>query len=268
MALIDKIKAIADGFRASRVTEQEYSLDEMAVLAAEEVGGGSGGSGGSGGPFCVVSVAEDSANVVENVVNIATVVSVDSETLTGMRLNYIKSTGTQYFDTGVVPDATTEIEMRYSVQNILEFGCHMLSSKQCFFPLPRSFNNKRCFFAHRFGNEIEVGYTPLVNTIYTVKAFPSDKIVISGTEYATLVSGSTVDTSTLYMNTYGGAPGNTNYTGSATIYYCKIWKNGVLVRDFIPYESFTDGVGMMDLVENKLYTSAGTGQFAAGPYAL
>lgn len=39
MALIDKIKAIANGFRASRGTEQEYSLDEMAVLAAEKVGG-------------------------------------------------------------------------------------------------------------------------------------------------------------------------------------------------------------------------------------
>lgn len=36
----ESIKAIADGFRASRGTEQEYSLDEMAVLAAEKVGGG------------------------------------------------------------------------------------------------------------------------------------------------------------------------------------------------------------------------------------
>lgn len=40
MALIDKLKAIADGFRASRGTTKEYSLDEMAVLAAEKVGGG------------------------------------------------------------------------------------------------------------------------------------------------------------------------------------------------------------------------------------
>lgn len=40
MALIDKLTAIADGFRASRGTTQEYTLDEMAVLAAEEVGGG------------------------------------------------------------------------------------------------------------------------------------------------------------------------------------------------------------------------------------
>ena len=45
MALTDKLTAIADGFRTSRGTEQKYTLDEMAVLAAEKVGGNSGGGG-------------------------------------------------------------------------------------------------------------------------------------------------------------------------------------------------------------------------------
>lgn len=44
MALTDKLTAIADGFRTSRGTEQKYTLDEMAVLAAEKVGGGAGGA--------------------------------------------------------------------------------------------------------------------------------------------------------------------------------------------------------------------------------
>jgi hypothetical protein len=38
MALIDKLTAIADGFRSSHGTTNKYSLDEMAVLAAEVVG--------------------------------------------------------------------------------------------------------------------------------------------------------------------------------------------------------------------------------------
>ena len=42
MALTDKLTAIGDGFRTSRGTTQEYTLDEMAVLAAEPVGGGGG----------------------------------------------------------------------------------------------------------------------------------------------------------------------------------------------------------------------------------
>lgn len=44
MTLIEKLQAIADGFRTSRGTEQKYTLDEMAVLAAEKVGGGSSSS--------------------------------------------------------------------------------------------------------------------------------------------------------------------------------------------------------------------------------
>ena len=44
MALIDKLRAIADGFRSSRGTTQQYTLDEMATLAAEPVGGGNGDS--------------------------------------------------------------------------------------------------------------------------------------------------------------------------------------------------------------------------------
>ena len=42
MALTDKLTAIANGFRTSRGTEQKYTLDEMAVLAAEKVGCGGG----------------------------------------------------------------------------------------------------------------------------------------------------------------------------------------------------------------------------------
>lgn len=38
MGLIDKLVAIGDGFRSSRGTTKKYTLDEMAVLAAENAG--------------------------------------------------------------------------------------------------------------------------------------------------------------------------------------------------------------------------------------
>ena len=72
MALTDKLTAIADGFRTSRGTEQKYTLDEMAVLAAEKVGGN---SGGGGQPACVATVKEGSDVTMESAVNI----SVDAE---------------------------------------------------------------------------------------------------------------------------------------------------------------------------------------------
>lgn len=39
MALTDKLTAIADGFRTSRGTTEKLTLDDMAVLAGEAVGG-------------------------------------------------------------------------------------------------------------------------------------------------------------------------------------------------------------------------------------
>jgi hypothetical protein len=43
MALTDKLTAIADGFRTSRGTSDKYTLEQMATLAAEPIGGGGGG---------------------------------------------------------------------------------------------------------------------------------------------------------------------------------------------------------------------------------
>ena len=45
MALTDKLTAIADGFRISRETDKKFTLDEMAVLAAEKASSVPDGTG-------------------------------------------------------------------------------------------------------------------------------------------------------------------------------------------------------------------------------
>ena len=46
------------------------------------------------------------------------------------------------------------------------------------------------------------------------------------------------------------------------IYYCKVWINGELARDFIPVRRRSDGkVGLLDRVENKFYTSPNGANF-------
>lgn len=48
--------------------------------------------------------------------------------------------------------------------------------------------------------------------------------------------------------------------------YCKIQKDGALVRNFIPARRDSDGkLGMYDLVSNQLFTNQGSGTFIAGP---
>lgn len=53
---------------------------------------------------------------------------------------------------------------------------------------------------------------------------------------------------------------NFDYFYTGRMYYCKIWDNDILVRDFIPAVRDSDGkVGFYDLVTNQFYTNAGTG---------
>lgn len=49
------------------------------------------------------------------------------------------------------------------------------------------------------------------------------------------------------------------------LYYCKVWINGELARDFIPVRRRSDGkVGLLDRVENKFYTSPNGAEFVGG----
>lgn len=56
-----------------------------------------------------------------------------------------------------------------------------------------------------------------------------------------------------------------NYYGDNKIYSCKLYEDGVLVRDFIPARRNSDGsVGMYDTVTKQFYGNAGTGSFLPG----
>ena len=57
---------------------------------------------------------------------------------------------------------------------------------------------------------------------------------------------------------------NLNFIATLKIYSCQIYDNGTLVRNFIPVLRKSDNeIGMLDLVEGKFYTNAGTGKFTA-----
>ena len=51
------------------------------------------------------------------------------------------------------------------------------------------------------------------------------------------------------------------------MYYCKVWENGTLIRDFIPILRNSGDVGMYDLVQHKFYGNAGTGAFTGSEAA-
>ena len=65
-----------------------------------------------------------------------------------------------------------------------------------------------------------------------------------------------------YANNASGAVG-AKFTGN--VYKCRLYDNGVLVRNFVPCKRTSDSVvGMYDTVNDVFYTNAGTGDFTAG----
>ena len=108
--------------------------------------------------------------------------------------------------------------------------------------------------------------TPDTTTVYDVTS-----VLKSGTQTLT-VNGST------FSGTVSGTSNGKNYwlfgmnrngslnQGSALIMYStKLYKDGVMVRDFVPARRNSDNeLGMYDTVSGQFFTNAGTGDFVAG----
>lgn len=179
------------------------------------------------------------------------------------QLKYIQATGTQYINTGVTATANTTAKYKFSLDGIKTYGPHILSGANWFFPLLRSLSGST-FVAHRGGNNVEnTTFTGKVGVDYEVDAFTNNKVTINGVDCGTITNGSSSsDTTTLYLMTYAGSPSDSNYTMSGKLYYCQIYENGTLIRDFIPAMRTSDSaVGLYDQANGVFYTNAGSGSF-------
>lgn len=114
MALIDKLTAIANGFRASRGTTQAYTLDEMAELAAVPLGSGTAPED------LTAELTEQEALLEELRTTLEGKASggggfADPLLPEGyVRADYIQFTGDQTVDTGIVPTQDTKIRLIYT----------------------------------------------------------------------------------------------------------------------------------------------------------
>ena len=79
------------------------------------------------------------------------------------------------------------------------------------------------------------------------------------------------DSSFVYQNSlnatlFGRNINNVGVQGcEARIYYCQIYNNNNILRDYAPcYRKSDNKPGMYDLVNNVFYTNSGTGQFLIG----
>lgn len=190
------------------------------------------------------------------------------KTMTYIPVEYLQTNGYRYFDTLYSPNSNTKIEIKLSFDSA--------SRQECLFwgrdydqsmVASNNFNILKFNGTFRFDydtNGTSFSHTVSANTPYIYIA-DKNELYENGTLINTATS-STFNTtkSLLLLASYhpnwvyaDGDIGTGNYV-LGKLYYCKIWDNDTLVRDFISVVD-NEGVGcLFDLVSNKPFYSLGT----------
>lgn len=182
-------------------------------------------------------------------------------------LKWIESTGTQYIDSGFIPNQDTRLVGEFEATSMrnyrFPFGVRTSTTTNAFAVasgLTQVFYNYGTTFA--FANYSNTYERMVIDANKNVATFTgSETVTISlaaqtfTAEYNLLVGS--------YMS--GGNPGGDVDGWAGKTFYTQIYDNGTLVRDYIPDMLDSGEVGLYDMVEGKFYPNAGTGVFLAGP---
>lgn len=185
------------------------------------------------------------------------------------QLDYIASSGTQYVDTGFVPNQDTKVECRaypLSVEDTSDGHGSVFYGSGIFY-------DDSAFELYTSGGGYQFNYgsqnvhlgTPTVGPWFDIVQDKGTVSMSSGTvtwshvfSYTTFNSGRSAY---LFAINRGSA-----LRGHCRIARFKIYDNGNLVRDYYPCKRDSDGaIGLYDLANSTFYGNSGTGAFIAGP---
>ena len=189
-------------------------------------------------------------------------------------VEYIESSGTQYINTGFSPlSKNVKLEMTYRFVSLPAVG-----SRKYVFGSCQGTNNMR--FQYAVGSEGNCAFgfgTEWVsnatvdsydtNTTHTIVCaggvFSLDGEVVRDLSSATFSKPDTTAPVCLFANNNKGSY-KQDYMPSMRLYSCRIWDNGLLVRDFVPALDGNSTACLYDIVGESFYSNAGEGVFTAG----
>lgn len=166
------------------------------------------------------------------------------------RLEYLQSTGVQYIDTGIKFDcANTKIELKTYEDSLTRV--HSICG-----------DDGNCFYYFRGTGNWAVGYNNTASNVNSymvvgdnVFVIDKNKVYLNSVLTTTYTASSTISSyNTLLFNRKTSLVDS----GAVTMYYCKIWDNDTLVRDFIPALDPSDKPCMYDLVSKQPFYNQGT----------
>ena len=182
------------------------------------------------------------------------------------QVEYLESTGTQYIDTNFIPNQDTRIKVKIMTKDIsgmankTVFGSRV-SANSKHYSVTMGNGSQNSWWTGYGTSNIGTNSYALRDTLYEIEK-NKNVTILNGSVLATNESQTFTCSSNLYLFCMNQS-GPTFYS-NIELYYCKIWENGVLVRNMIPCKNPSNVVGMYDTVNKVFYTNAGTGTFTAG----
>ena len=183
------------------------------------------------------------------------------------QIEYIESTGTQYIDTGIIPNQDTGFDIEFLTKNILtatdgKFGSIMgarQGSADRELQLSTYSTNSKGIF--RYGNNTyDAGLT--VNTKIHISL--KNRVYTNNDDLKYAVAGTFECPSTLTVFALNHHGTKTQH-GSLQLFSLKLYDGDILIRDYVPcYRKSDNVIGLYDLVEDKFYINKGTGTFVKG----
>lgn len=185
-------------------------------------------------------------------------------------VEYLESSGTQWIDTGLKANQNTTVEIFFNtaVRTAAQFlfGNRITNTRAAFGAL--LWNSNKIYSEYNNSGNIITTFVYQDKTNCCVM-LSKNKLIINGIVYTTHTPATfqTEGNMSLFGITTQSPSRvfDTSQSLAGKVYYCKIYNNNTLVRDFVPCFRKSDNViGMYDKVNNTFYTNAGTGTFIKG----
>lgn len=184
----------------------------------------------------------------------------DNITFDGTELEYIRSTGTQYIDTGVLGNNNIKyvIELSNITSSTSEetaiFGSGYYSSNTAL--LTKDTNNVLTWYY----NNSKVTVTDSISSKNIIELYRGS-IKVNDTVIA---SSTAINTNANFKNITLFNVANSHYA-SYYLYSFKMYDNDVLIRDFIPCKDVNNVVCLYDKITKTYFYNKGSEMFTAGP---
>ena len=173
------------------------------------------------------------------------------------RLEYIKSSGTQYVDTGFRPNQDSTVEVTFETTQSAKCGVAVTDQAWQ--------SNEFGIWANCVAYGSQTDQTVVFYGIGKVTARLDRNKLYKNGELIWTASAATFSCPSNLTLMALNRNGTIQEKTAGNWYSSKIYDNGTLIRDYIPCQTTAGEVGLWDDVNSVFYGNAGTGTFTAGP---